>query len=88
MFVFLQLSPAVTVAACVPECPVRRNVCLGCRGEAGDLEDGESYDWFFGYARMAVHLNEHVGGAREGRVLVLGCGNSEISPRMWQDGWK
>lgn len=57
------------------------------RGEAGDLREGESYDWFFGYSRMAVYLNLHVGGARAGRVLVLGCGNSEVSPKMWEDGW-
>ncbi len=58
------------------------------RGEAGSLEDGESYDWFFGYSRLAVYLNLHVGGARAGRVLVLGCGNSEVSPKMWENGWK
>lgn len=58
------------------------------RGEAGSLEDGECYDWFFGYSRMAVYLNLHVGGARAGRVLVLGCGNSEVSPKMWENGWK
>ncbi|CAM9852533.1 unnamed protein product [Ectocarpus sp. 6 AP-2014] len=57
-------------------------------GEAGSLEDGESYDWFFGYSRLAVYLNLHVGGARAGRVLVLGCGNSEVSPKMWENGWK
>ncbi|CAM9683810.1 unnamed protein product [Hapterophycus canaliculatus] len=57
-------------------------------GEAGSLKDGEAYDWFFGYARLAVHLNLHVGGARAGRVLVLGCGNSEVSPLMWENGWK
>ncbi|CAN0500500.1 unnamed protein product, partial [Scytosiphon promiscuus] len=51
------------------------------------LREGESYDWFFGYSRMAVYLNLHVGGARAGRVLVLGCGNSEVSPKMWEDGW-
>lgn len=58
------------------------------RGEAGSLKDGEAYDWFFGYARLAVYLNLHVGGARAGRVLVLGCGNSEVSPQMWENGWK
>lgn len=57
-------------------------------GEAGDLQDGESYDWFFGYSRLAVYLNLHLGGARTGRVLVVGCGNSEVSPKMWDDGWK
>ena len=57
-------------------------------GEAGSLEDGESYDWFFGYSRLAVYLNLHVGGARAGRVLVLGSGNSEVSPKMWENGWK
>ncbi|CAN0521539.1 unnamed protein product, partial [Ectocarpus sp. 8 AP-2014] len=51
-------------------------------------KDGESYDWFFGYSRLAVYLNLHVGGARAGRVLVLGCGNSEVSPKMWENGWK
>lgn len=61
---------------------------FACRGEAGSLEDGESYDWFFGYSRLAVYLNLHVGGARAGRVLVLGCGNSEVSPKMWENGWK
>lgn len=63
-------------------------VLLPYRGEAGSLEDGESYDWFFGYSRLAVYLNLHVGGARAGRVLVLGCGNSEVSPKMWENGWK
>ncbi|CAN0031003.1 unnamed protein product, partial [Discosporangium mesarthrocarpum] len=57
-------------------------------GEAGDFEKGETYDWFFGYSRLAVHLNLHVGGTRDGRVLVLGCGNSDVSPKMYQDGWK
>lgn len=58
------------------------------RGEAGEVRYGELYDWFFGYSRFSVYLNLHLGGARDGRVLVVGCGNSEVSLKMWEDGWR
>ncbi|CAM9842813.1 unnamed protein product [Phaeothamnion confervicola] len=57
-------------------------------GEAGDVEKGETYeDWFVDYKKLRPYLIQYLGGARAGRVIILGCGSSELPAKMFADGW-
>ncbi|CAM9115103.1 unnamed protein product, partial [Hapterophycus canaliculatus] len=46
----------------------------------------ESYDWLASYADMAQHLHEAI--PKDSRVLVVGCGNSNLSADMYDDGYR
>ncbi|CAM9746321.1 unnamed protein product [Scytosiphon promiscuus] len=46
----------------------------------------ESYDWLASYADMAEHLHDAI--PKDSRVLVVGCGNSDLSADMYDDGYR
>jgi ubiquinone/menaquinone biosynthesis C-methylase UbiE len=56
--------------------------------------DGNSYDWYMGWKRLKKTIVEKLSGASEGKVdaasvhtLMVGCGNSEMSADMYEDGF-
>lgn len=51
-------------------------------------QDPESFEWLEGYVDIQSLLEELTGGNRASRVLHPGCGNSAITEKMYDDGYK
>ncbi|KAJ3307684.1 hypothetical protein HDV04_002761, partial [Boothiomyces sp. JEL0838] len=47
--------------------------------------DSLSFDWFKSYSFIKKFINEHI--KREDRIVHLGCGNSNLSTEMYDDGY-
>lgn len=47
---------------------------------------GLSYQWLASYADIAEHLHDAI--PKDARVLVVGCGNSDLSADMYDDGYR
>ena len=48
-------------------------------------ESEKPFDWYFGWKRLSKEIEHHFSSSDE--VLVLGCGNSEMSADMLDDGF-
>eukprot|EP01119_Soliformovum_irregulare_P002748 TRINITY_DN13002_c0_g1_i1.p1 TRINITY_DN13002_c0_g1~~TRINITY_DN13002_c0_g1_i1.p1 ORF type:complete len:221 (+),score=38.61 TRINITY_DN13002_c0_g1_i1:31-693(+) len=43
------------------------------------------YDWYHPYEEVAEHLKKIIPVSTTNKILHVGCGNSELGERMWQD---
>ncbi|PFH51871.1 hypothetical protein AMATHDRAFT_74735 [Amanita thiersii Skay4041] len=54
---------------------------------AQESADGVTFDWFKSYSDLAPLIYDLIPD-RSSRILMLGCGNSNLSEEMWKDGFK
>ncbi|KAF8074922.1 S-adenosyl-L-methionine-dependent methyltransferase [Lyophyllum atratum] len=52
-----------------------------------EAEEDAHFDWFKSYADLAPFIRDLIPD-KESRILMLGCGNSQLSEEMWEDGYK
>ncbi|CAG0883154.1 unnamed protein product [Cyprideis torosa] len=50
------------------------------------FQDEEEYDWLSCYAVLRDVIKHFVG--KDQRILILGCGNSQLGHEMYEDGYK
>lgn len=46
----------------------------------------DAYDWLGDYNVLRPLLNKHV--RKEDKILIVGCGNSQLSRQMWDDNYR
>jgi len=51
-------------------------------------EDPEPFEWLENYDDLRDILEEITGGSRSARVLHVGCGNSALPEKMYDEGYK
>lgn len=51
-------------------------------------EDPEPFEWLESYSDLQEMLEEISGGSRSVRILHVGCGNSTLTERMYDEGYK
>jgi len=54
--------------------------------EARYKKDPKPFDWFKDYVDLKVVLSKHINNTA-GQVLMVGCGNSQLSEQMYTDGY-
>ncbi|XP_071479197.1 EEF1A lysine methyltransferase 4-like [Diadema antillarum] len=50
------------------------------------FQDEETYDWLVKYSQIRHLIAKYV--SKGDRILMLGCGNSELSAEMYRDGYQ
>jgi len=49
-------------------------------------QEGMTFDWLEDYASLKTYINDMI--PKTARILVIGCGNSEFSEKMFDDGYE
>lgn len=72
-----------------PEAAVRRGYAdASTWDERYEQESEEFFDWYAGYSELQGVLTEHCPPSLDTRVLMVGCGNSQLSSQMCEAGYK
>lgn len=51
-------------------------------------QEGITFDWLEDYDSLKTIISEFSLDKKTSKVLMLGCGNSEMSEDMYSDGWE
>jgi len=54
--------------------------------DARYLKEPETFDWYQNYCKLKPIINQYIPN-KSSRILMVGCGNSNMSYEMWVDGY-